>query len=265
MNKTPDHTNDGGHLSDEGVALFVDALKLGTVDQLPGSMRTHVAECEQCQRNVTGLFALLRKEDYSGVDEHPYFNLGRTPRRSAPWIWRAAAVIAALVLLPVLVYYLFVRTWGENPQQAGLNTAPAAGDTSASAPPAAVQRPSTGPAALAANLAPNPELDQLVAAGMRSTSLENVVPKNGAVVMGTAIRFDWNPHGQRQLTLIIMNNGGRELYSASITALPHIAGKRLEPGLYYWKVIDEQEAVSFGKFIVQETAQFPRSTKPAQK
>lgn len=264
MNETQDFTIDGGHLSDEGVALFVDALKLGTVHQLPGSMRKHVAECDQCQRNVTGLFALLRKEDYSGVDDHPYFHRGRGDR-SAPWIWRAAAVIAALVLLPALVYYVAVRTGGENPQQPGLTTAPAAGDTSTLAPPAADHRPLPGRPELAANFAPNPEYEQLVAAGTRSTSLKNVIPENGAVLGGTAIRFDWSPRGPQQLTLIIMNTGGRDVYSARITALPHRAGKRLEPGVYYWKVIDEQEAVYFGKFTVRETAQFPRSTKPAQK
>ncbi len=264
MKETPELTIDGGHLSDEGVALFVDALKLGTADQLPDTMRMHVADCDRCQREVTGLFAALGKEDYSGLEQHPYFRLGKgASHPTSAWIWRAAAALAALILLPGLIYYLVVRNAGGNVQPTVAATAPA--DTSALIPPAANHGPSPGRQELAANFTPNLELEELVTAGTRSTSLKDVVPVNEAVVRGTAIRFDWGPRGERQWTLVIMDAAGQDVYSARIKALPHRAEKKLGEGLYYWKVLDEQEAVYFGKFSVREAAPSPRSTNPAQK
>lgn len=264
MNETPDVTDDGGHLNDEGVALFVDALKLGTADQLPEFIRTHVAECDACQHNVTGLFALLRKEDYSGVERHPYFRLRKRKLRTAgPWLWRAAAAIAALVLIPALVYYLSVRPGSEDLRRTGLTTAP--GDSSAPVPRAG-EGPQTPPQTeLAANFTPHPEYEALVTAGTRSTALKGATPVNGAVLGGSGIRFDWRREGSERLTLVIINAVGRDIYSARIVTLPHTTGRDLEPGLYYWKVVDEQEAVHFGKFTVRDGPHFPRSTNPAQK
>jgi hypothetical protein len=264
MNTSNEFTVTGGHLSDEGIALYVDALKLGTVSQLPGTMRAHVADCDRCQGEVTGLFAVLGKEDYSGLKQHPYFQLEKgASDPTARWIWRAAAAIAAVILLPGLVYYLVVRTAGGNLPPTGAATVQ--GDTSTITPPAAGHTPSPGGRELAANITPNPELEELVVAGTRSTSLHDVVPANGAVLSGKGVRFAWSPRGAQPWRLIIMDSAGQEVYSARITALPHRAGKKLGEGLYYWKVLDEQEALYFGKFSVREAGQFPRSTNPAQK
>ena len=58
---------ESGHLNDEGVALFVDALKLDTVNQIPEQIRRHVEDCAECKTSITGVLTLLEKEDYGDV------------------------------------------------------------------------------------------------------------------------------------------------------------------------------------------------------
>ena len=50
------------HLNEEGIALYVDALKLNTLEQLPEPVLEHVSECAACKLNIEELFQLLEEE-----------------------------------------------------------------------------------------------------------------------------------------------------------------------------------------------------------
>src|SRR5664279_4340394 len=80
------------HLNEEGVALFVDALKLDRTGELPREVREHVAGCQTCKKEVTGLFSLLGDEDYGNTPEHPYFDHeGQRLNKLSTYIVRIAA------------------------------------------------------------------------------------------------------------------------------------------------------------------------------
>ena len=266
MKRIHQFIDESGHLGDEGVALYVDALKLDTVDQLPEQISAHVAGCDECKTRVTGVFALVRKEDYSAVRRHPYFRLSAADTRVGGMrVWRTAAVFAAVIVVSAFAYYVVFQRSGAFHPPGVLPLAQSQADTTAVTRPAPVNPDVSLQGDYAANFQANPEYEQLVAAGQRSASLTDVVPKNDAVLPPSKLRFAWTATGGKQLTLVIMNSGGHDVYRAGIGALPYTPKKQMQPGLYYWKVIDEQEAVYFGKFTVRDIPHRPMSTNPAQK
>jgi hypothetical protein len=58
--------NDNSHLTDQGVGLCIDALKLGRADELPEPVREHVADCQRSVEEITGLFAIWPMDYASG-------------------------------------------------------------------------------------------------------------------------------------------------------------------------------------------------------
>jgi hypothetical protein len=70
------------HLSQEDIALYVDAIKLDRSDQMQKELRSHVADCEHCKMEITELCSLLEEQEYSREELHPYFDARRSRRSS---------------------------------------------------------------------------------------------------------------------------------------------------------------------------------------
>ncbi|MEW6511247.1 MAG: hypothetical protein AB1428_09840 [Bacteroidota bacterium] len=251
MSNTKRLFTDIGHLNDEGVALFVDALKLHTVAQLPADVRDHVADCTDCKKNITGVFAVVRNEDYSLLSQHPYLILNRTARRRAAGAtWRIAAAIGGVALASALIYYLVARNSEGNIRQSEHVTQESARES------VAVAAPELAPQAAhteqyAAAFTPSPEYESLVETGTRSFSISEVRPANGSTNQGIGIVFSWKASPQKALQVVVMDNTGAEVW-VSTRSLPPIAGvRKLMGGLYYWKLTDGEEAVHVGKFTVR--------------
>jgi hypothetical protein len=263
-----EHTNQflsaKGHLTDEGAALFVDALKLATVTQLPGYLREHVAGCERCMTSVTELYALVRQEDYSSVREHPFFRL-EVRNTSSTQVWRAAAAVAAVLTVAAMVYLLVLRGAGERQQERIHATTVSSGDSAAAPASASQGRDSSRHPAIAANFTPNPEYEELVNAGFRSSAFAGAKPVQGAILSPRSVQFSWDVTAGGTLTLVIVDAAGDDVYRATVHTVPHTPKRMLPPGLYYWKVLNRDEAVYFGKFSVRADSHFPIKTKPAQK
>ncbi len=64
---------EAGHLNDNSVALYVDAVKLGLINRLPDSIYDHAQDCLSCTTAILQLQDLLSDEDYSEMTSHPYF------------------------------------------------------------------------------------------------------------------------------------------------------------------------------------------------
>jgi hypothetical protein len=253
MAETAAFFKENGHLNETGVALYVDALKLDTVDQVPEEVRRHVEECTECKTNITGVFALLQEENYGVLSDHPTFRLGkRRSLQGIPMILRIAAIVAGIGLVVALAYYLLPMGGGEAKTGGQASTAGVAQDSAVS-----LQRGPEVPAhrqtgELAANFTPNPDFEGLAAGGMRSEELTGVVPPNGASVRPLMIRFDWHSKKDRALALIVYDNRGKVVYSVSHTKPPVEIQGALKPGLYYWKLMNEDEALNFGKFYARQ-------------
>ena len=240
------------HLNDEGVALYVDALKLRRTQELPGEVRDHVSNCQVCRKEITGLFSLLAEEDYSAMGPHPL--LGRNQerkRKNARWIYRVAALVVAGLGISVIAYIIFFQTENVTPVTSHVRfDRTEAVDTAAQKRVGdAVTRQDAG-TMYANSFAELPELEGLVAEEMRSPGIDGVSPDIGSYVNQPVI-FDWKSGGNVPVMLSVLTNRDSLVYRSRIGRLPHVLQRSLAPGLYYWKLESGGELVFVGKFLVR--------------
>ena len=59
-----------GHLNELGQMLYVDAMKVEKVGQLPEELPEHVMDCDYCNQNIRSTYILVEDLDYP-VELHP--------------------------------------------------------------------------------------------------------------------------------------------------------------------------------------------------
>jgi hypothetical protein len=94
--------------------------------------------------------------------------------------------------------------------------------------------------------------ETLVNSCFRSDAVEVKCPLiNQKFKAGTPVEFRWNEDGLKILQLVIFDNKGKVLAEQEIQTV-FILKKELQPGLYYWQLETETEAIYTGKFTVVE-------------
>ncbi len=269
-----DHFNDKGHLTDEALALYAEALKFQEVDQLPEVLRGHLESCPQCQEQAMALYALIADQDYSGLGPHPTF--GRGAGRTTASILKMWFRPLLLLLMALLAFFLFLQQQQEK-RQSGEKETPAitpAVETDSldieaplSPPQAKEETGDRKPEiknqkskiedqkstmAIAANFTPSETLDPLVGAVTRSGGLSDIRPPAGAELeIGEAVVFSWRASSEEPLTLRLLNNREEEIFSRSVSAGRLDSPVELEPGLYYWKLETADDLLYVGKFVLR--------------
>lgn len=245
MAKQEELIGESGHLSHEGVALYVDALKLERVTDLPSDLRLHVEDCFECKSAVTALYSLVGEETYFRAQPHPTFS-AKEPRvrREMPVFMKAAAAVVVLLGAGLLLYRLL-------PTDAPAVPPVAKEDAAAPAVPPTAQ-PEQPPPGDPLAFAESPGMEVLVDGAFRSSGVEGVVPRNGARVRpGTTFSWTWDGGGSRSAELIILNNREAVLRSVKIATEAYVLRDTLPAGIYYWKLIGEGELLHAGKFFVR--------------
>jgi hypothetical protein len=247
MSKLKMPIGEDAHLTDEGVALYVDALKLDTRDQLPALLREHVADCHDCKKKITGVYALLEGEDFTGVSAHPTFVLPAERERGFAYsAWNIAAIIAAVTVISTLTYYWVALRPAATTEHPKVATVPQTIDSVGRK----AEPPTHGREEFAANFTPQADLEDLVASTVRSEEIAVTVPANGAVT-GPLPKFSWKSGQREGVRIVVMDNRGRTVATARVKNPAYIPGRPLGPGLYYWKLENDEETLYLGTFLVK--------------
>lgn len=243
---------DDCHLTDEGIGLYVDALKLRRTQELPGEVRDHVGNCQLCRKEITGLFSLLAEEDYSAMGPHPFLDRNQVRKQEKTmWIQRVAALVVAGLGISVIAYIIFSEEENTTPVTSHVSS-----DRMESVDTAARKKSENTVSGQDAgrmygnSFAELPELEGLVAEVMRSSGIDGVSPAAGRYVNQPVV-FEWKSGGDMPLILSVLTNKDSLVHRSRIDRLPHILKRSLPPGLYYWKLEREGELVFVGKFLVK--------------
>lgn len=100
-----DYFTDEGHLNEEYIALYVDALILSKVDNLPLPVLEHVEDCMQCKTGIIDLYEILKDHKEIKNRKHPYFD--RISWESSRQFMKLAAIFLGLIVISAVFYYLF--------------------------------------------------------------------------------------------------------------------------------------------------------------
>ncbi len=241
-----------GHLTEDGAALYVDALKLDRTGELPGTVLEHVKTCETCKAEVTGLFSLLADEVYAATGPHPFFDANPHPRRvTPPVLYRIAAVIVAAIGIGVLLYTLPHRPEVSQPGKSSVATRSA---------PDTVGQPTEQPAAptkaaesrelMAARFTESPELEDLMKSSLRSAATDVQSPAIGARVSRGAV-FRWTSSATPPYELVVLDNRDRVIRTYTTSADTLLLSDSMQAGLYYWKLLGEGNLLYVGKILMR--------------
>jgi hypothetical protein len=238
------HFDEDGHLNEEGVALYVDGLRLERTKRLPEAIQAHVADCQQCRISVTDLYVLLEGDQVEQA--HPTLH---KPTGQWSLIFRVAAMVTVTVGIAAIVYF-FTRPSPEVPSSSGA-TITLAGPDSALHPVTPEKQPHAGAKeSIAANYDALPELESLVGGGTRGEAFESLSPASWP--HGSDIYLRWKTTGPGPWTIVLVDNLGKNLKEARADRAELRLAGPFRPGLYYWKVLQNGELMYVGKFRVEK-------------
>jgi hypothetical protein len=256
MDQTEQFFTNGRHLGEEGIALYVDALKLERTSELQEKILRHVRGCQRCKLEIIGLCDLLREEDYSRLGPHPLFDRGARgeAKRRIP-IYRIAAGFAIVLALGGVIRLVSYLTGTRESSGAPANQSHAVAlDTGAvkNAPeqPTRVRRPLLRSEVLAARFAEYPDLEGLVGAERRSAGVRILSPSIGQTVQGE-VNFRWESGFKPPYTLTVLSNRGVVRKEVTLADSHYMLKTPLKEGLYYWKLVAAEELLCVGKFVVK--------------
>lgn len=247
MNSTSFFT-DRMHLTEEGVALYVDALKLQRTSALPKMMLKHVEHCPDCQLQIVEVHEMMKNDVYDTSVKHPYFDtvVHQPAVRYGASMFRIAAVVTGAALLGFGYYFATNTTTVQTPPAVVQQEIPKQELAKVPAQETPVKEQEQ---LLADNFSESINMEDLVQTQFRSISVEVLTPEINEVVQ-QPIEFKWEDVGE-PLTLKILSNKERTLISTQVTTNSYTAQKKFAPGLYYWKLETKDELIYVGKFLVR--------------
>jgi hypothetical protein len=250
--KTYEFFTERHHLTEEGVALYVDALRLERTEELPAEIRIHVEGCEECQRQIVESHEVMKAIRVDRSRPHPYFDRQVREPGVQYTPYRIAAAVAGVALLAA-GYYAIVSRDTTPPSMTQQEQSAPIRDADSNRTNAAPDKPepnnTVSEPLLADNFAESANLEDLVQTDFRSTSIEVISPLNGDAVHAP-IRFQWKATVE-EMTLKILTNKERTVLSETVTGNALTVERKLAPGLYYWKLETKKELVFTGKFLVR--------------
>jgi hypothetical protein len=107
---------------------------------------------------------------------------------------------------------------------------------------------------LADNFTPNPAFENMLGTTVREGGITMLKPDNGLTFHHrSVIRFEWKKTEGRAVRIQIVDPSGRQ--ALNVENITHswleVPADSLPPGLYYYKVVVEDELVHLGKFFVR--------------
>jgi len=94
-----------------------------------------------------------------------------------------------------------------------------------------------------------PYLEGMLSDVSRSESVDVLSPETGEVVHGKPV-FSWEGMQGEKVYLIILDNLGNERFAFTTDDNQFTLPKKLDPGLYYWKLETKDDLLFLGKFLV---------------
>ena len=94
-----------GHLNDEGIALWADALKENREKELPDELKGHVDQCLRCKKQILELYKDLKELDGPEETSNTNQGEGKTKPMMTKTVYRVAAIIIALLAVGAIILF----------------------------------------------------------------------------------------------------------------------------------------------------------------
>lgn len=264
------------HFTDQEIATCAEAIIDGTFGKLDEYYSQHLANCDSCANQVTMVSSILEEESIL-LDENN--TLPQSKPQKPISIYKTIAWAAAAILLVLIGFRFFPGQQGNNTnndiaQSKTVDTLkvvqhsvnPTIKDTivPANKIDEKTPKPNNNPqkhiitkpekADLLA-YSPNNNLEKLAerynGAAMRGTEIKVTTP-NTFETTANKILLEWENSDNVLVIIELFNNKGEKIIESETTDNNYQPKEKIKPGLYYWKLINEDfDLVFCGKIILK--------------
>lgn len=253
-----------GHLSEQAIALYAEALHYAGPELMPAPVVSHVEDCLDCKASIMDVVELIRQEDLPALQDHPYFGNHQIPGVADPQEKKAGKgkggylffrIAAGLLLVSAISIVLMIVIKNISPQKTPVSRQDTAGIHPEQQPPDSSSRllkPASPEAPLIAEaFTPNPALEKLISGQTRAWNAKLISPLSGTNCKpGKAIVFQWEYPDGGSFRLRILNHAGSlQLEQETRETRLNINNLKKE-GLYYWFLAAEDDLIAGGKFTI---------------
>lgn len=236
---------------------FYDAYVLGRLSAKEEDLfEEHLLFCEHCRKEIE-----IREVIVAGSVNQENISPERVVKRklSQKAIIIRLSIAASVIIMAGYSLYLIFNPFGEKAlveQEISGEEIPASpeviADTSfVSDSELKLEADQQSEHLLAEAFKPSPMFENAIENQVRSSGFSVLAPDLSHLFKTSdSIEFKWK-NSNKQLTLVIFNNKGKVIFE-TIVESPYTLEKKLLPGLYYWQLDTEDEALQTSKFLIQE-------------
>ena len=267
-----------GHLDENSLAACAEWLN-GGVDKLDVLLQNHLEKCGRCKQAVLEISELSNLtdtpvepgktandifEETCAAKYSPAIKLGQNNQ-----FWRVAAVFLVLVTVAALTLVLkpkkdplivdnieLADSVAQKSDEKNLENLPALIDSTTyqkQEKPIIIETVDAN--LYAANFTPNPTYEALIGAQFRASSSPKVLNpgRDTSLIQGGLLTFKGNNPGKDKLEIHIIDNRAKQVKIFSgLDSISIDVKLDWDPGLYYWKLVGEDELYQVGKFTIIE-------------
>lgn len=264
------------HLSDESVAGYIDSMLKDDLSSIGKETLDHVENCPACKDRILDIFMFLNSKHYPApVNSLPGFLKSAEDKsqiRIVPHYMRRVAAIFFFLTLFLSVYFLFY-TGGDfslddsssgqiNNEQLisgtskdGFQASTKKGLKEQAVKPAKTEKRQGRGETVSSkkeNFRVNPNLESMIGSKFRSSTVQVLSPRNYQAY-GRDVVFSWEEYKRKPLTLKILNNRNVTIfqYNLAENESRFEFNKKLNPGLYYWKLECRHDLLFVGNFYIR--------------
>ena len=262
------------HLTAEQLAIYAEALAKDDLQDVSHEIIEHIEECDTCASEAIDFSFILKDNDYSQNKTKII-----APHKSINKFKYYA--YAASIVIPLALWLGFYYFKNDNNQQFAEQKENEqiidSTDNNIIAPPAQndstkeenetetespekekgviIKKPDSNNDNLLAMYEPHSETEKLVnnfKGSLRGDDIE-IISKNKIVAgKNKAITLEWKNTEQTELTIEIFDNKAVNIESSETTENNYTVKQKVLPGLYYWKLFNEEFDLLFcGKIVIE--------------
>lgn len=269
-----------GHLNEAGISLYVDKMLLGETDFITSALLEHVENCQKCKSEIIELYETCKNyPDYKSILDQFSPKKGKvTFKVNFSALFKIAAIIIIIISLTFLFKIILIKNRTKSdtivkkelkdtsiflekkilkPLLENTSVLRKIGNNSENKKQihsSVKQNSKYNTNFYAANYKIFPDFESFIEESYRSEfSLKITEPKTGQELsVNKPIFFKWKSELDEKIKIVILNNKAEIVYEIkNITDNKAILYKKLQPGLYYWKIEAENDLLFLGKFIIR--------------
>ena len=239
------------HLSNTVIAAYINLKDMLSKKEI-SFVENHINKCDECREKLAEMI-----EEDQELDEERNFKISKFQNfkigKDKYYIWAAAAMF--IIAIGIGVYYIFQPANEEvivTNDKRLIDSLKTEGDIQGAKEPEEKEKTKDIVKDYnEADFAVNNVLENFVSRNVRSeASIKITLPQIGDT-LNVPINFKWKTTKKEKFGFELVDNRNKQIVNETLTENEYTFPDKLNPGLYYWKVLTDDKLGAVGKFYIK--------------